>query len=117
MHFIKGKYGKCEFRDCLIGMKSIPDKVFDLAFADPPYNIEFKGFQGSPSKSKSIKSYSDSLPKEKYREWCKIWFEELKRILKRQIISPGLKNLSMWYNDQEITDIFAIFDKTGSFGS
>jgi modification methylase len=117
MSTVSGDFGQCEFRDCIEGMKAIPDKSIDLAFADPPYNIEFKGFVGSPSKSNSIKTYDDVLPPEQYRDWCKTWFAELQRISSRQIISPGLANLNMWYRDQEVTDIFGIIDKTGSFGS
>ena len=114
---ITGNSGKCLIQDCLNGMKNLPDNSFDIGFADPPYNIKFKGFAGSPSKSEKIQTYDDSRSPEDYREWCRIWFAELQRITKRQIISPGLRNLSMWYQDQEVTDLFAIFDKTGSFGS
>ena len=28
--------------DCLIELKKIPDRTFDLVFADPPYNLQLK---------------------------------------------------------------------------
>ena len=117
MEAIQGKFGSCIFNDCIDEMKKIPDNKFDLAFADPPYNIKFKGFVGSPSKSREIDHYDDQMSEEDYRIWCQTWFGELKRISERQIISPGLRNLTMWYRDQDVTDVFAMFDKTGSFGS
>ena len=30
-------------RDCLEGMKQLPDESVDLVFTDPPYNISHKG--------------------------------------------------------------------------
>ena len=48
--------------DCLKELKKIPDKSFDLVFADPPYNIG-KDFDG----------ISDTYDETEYKKWMKKW--------------------------------------------
>ncbi len=74
--------------DCIAFLESVrklyPGGVFDLAFADPPYNLK-----------KSYDSYSDSLAEHNYLEWCEEWLNGMIRTLK-----PGgslfLLNLPKW---------------------
>jgi len=54
-------------------LKIHPDGVFDLAFADPPYNLE-KGYT----------HYKDSLSDRKYIKWSEIWLD-----LMSKIVRPG----------------------------
>jgi len=61
-----------------------PEGVFDLAFADPPYNL-----------AKLYDSYRDTLAEQQYLAWCERWLEGLARVLK-----PGgslfVLNLPRW---------------------
>lgn len=77
--------------DCLIGMNRYPDKYFDLAIVDPPYGINFgkynrtnKDHIGNRVKSNRYKNsnWDNSTPD-------LIYFNELKRVSKNQIIWGG----------------------------
>jgi site-specific DNA-methyltransferase (adenine-specific) len=61
-----------------------PDGLFDLAFADPPYNLK-----------KDYDKYDDALAAEHYIEWCNQWLEGMVKTLK-----PGgslfVLNLPKW---------------------
>lgn len=57
--------------DCIDVFKTIPDDVFDLSFADPPFNLK-----------KDYNEYEDRLSEEKYIEWCKLWIMEMVRVTK-----------------------------------
>lgn len=61
-----------------------PDGIIDLAFADPPYNLE-----------KDYSSYSDKQKKNDYINWCNKWLKGMYEILK-----PGgslmVLNLPQW---------------------
>ena len=72
--------------DCLQAMKAMQDKQFDLAIVDPPYGIgdTFIGFSSGAKKGKLERvhkemKWDDNIPSEEY-------FEELKRVSKKQII-------------------------------
>lgn len=74
--------------DCMIGMKDIPDKYFELAIVDPPY---FEG-PNKPGFYRNGEFSSTLVPAGKYGE-LKHWdvpgteyFKELNRISKNQII-------------------------------
>ncbi len=71
--------------DCLKELKKIPDKTFDLVFADPPYNMQIGDKLTRPDASKvhgvidkwdQFKSFQD------YDNFCIKWLRECKRILK-----------------------------------
>lgn len=66
-------------------LKSISDETVDLAFADPPFNL------GKVYTSK----IDDSLKSHEYIAWCKLWIDEMIRVLR-----PGgslfLYNLPKW---------------------
>jgi site-specific DNA-methyltransferase (adenine-specific) len=71
--------------DCAQLLREIPEASVDLAFADPPFNLN--------------KTYSsnidDNLPDAEYLGWCRKWLMQLIRVLK-----PGgslfLYNLPKW---------------------
>lgn len=57
----------------------------DMVFTDPPYNLGFK-----------YNSHNDSMSTEQYEDFCRTWFNNLKVVTKKIIITPGTKNLPMW---------------------
>ena len=66
-------------------LKTIPNKTFDLVFADPPYNLQIGKKLKRPDDSKvngvndewdQFESFND------YDNFCKLWLTECKRILK-----------------------------------
>ena len=70
--------------DCLEAMKQMPDKYFDLAVVDPPYgigmdggNVGYKGFNNFTKKD-----WDKTTPE-------KVYFDELFRVSKNQIIWGG----------------------------
>ena len=68
--------------DCMEGMKSFPDKYFDLAIVDPPYGINVNKMTLGNGKKKIFRgsaNWDNIIPTEKY-------FIELFRISKNQII-------------------------------
>jgi site-specific DNA-methyltransferase (adenine-specific) len=76
-------------QDCMEAMKDFPDKYFDLAIVDPPYgNNDAIGIKDCLNKSKQktnrteYKLFKNNAPNELY-------FNELKRISKNQIIWGG----------------------------
>ena len=76
---------KLYLMDCMEGMAQFPDNYFDLCLTDPPYNL-----------NRTYNEYNDN--RSDYKEWCFMWFTELKRISKKVVLSVGVKNLSMWYD-------------------
>ena len=66
-------------------IKKIPDKTFDLVFADPPYNLQIGKklkrpddsiVNGVNDKWDQFKNFND------YDNFCKLWLTESKRVLK-----------------------------------
>ena len=92
---------KIHLGDCLELMKELPDKCIDLVLTDPPYGIgEAKGKNISRGKlaeatNYGIKDWDDKIPE-------KIYFDEIFRVSKNQIIFGGnyfveyLTNSSCW---------------------
>ncbi|UCG01387.1 MAG: site-specific DNA-methyltransferase [Candidatus Heimdallarchaeota archaeon] len=70
--------------DCISEMMNLPSNIIDLAFADPPYNL-----------NKDYGVYADSNSPIDYLEWTEKWLSEILRLLK-----PGgsfyLLNLPKW---------------------
>jgi site-specific DNA-methyltransferase (adenine-specific)/modification methylase len=66
-------------------LKTIPNKTFDLVFADPPYNLQIGKKLRRPDNSK-VNGVDDSWDHfknfEDYDNFCKNWLLECKRILK-----------------------------------
>lgn len=74
--------------DCIAEMeklsKKYPDGVFDLVFADPPYNLK-----------KDYKVYDDGLADQEYIDWCNKWLELCVRLTK-QTGSIFVLNIPKW---------------------
>ena len=71
--------------DCLKEIKKIPDKSFNLVFADPPYNMQIgkKLTRPDASKVNGVNDKWDQFSSFKhYDEFCIAWLNECKRILK-----------------------------------
>lgn len=74
--------------DCVAFLQRVkqlhPDGVFDLAFADPPYNLQ-KGYG----------NWDDALAEQHYLDWCNAWLDGMAQTLK-----PGgsllVLNLPKW---------------------
>ena len=66
-------------------LKKIPDKTFDLVFADPPYNLQIGKNLKRPDDSK-VNGVNDKWDQFKnfndYDNFCKLWLSESKRVLK-----------------------------------
>jgi site-specific DNA-methyltransferase (adenine-specific) len=77
--------GQLYQEDCLDLLARTPDSVFDLIFADPPFNLNKEYGKG----------ISDSLRDEEYLAWCESWIKECVRVLQ-----PGgafyLLNIPRW---------------------
>ena len=82
---------KIENGDSIEILKRIPDKSFDLVFADPPYNMQIGEKLTRPDDSK-VDGVNDKWDQfssfEHYDKFSKSWLKECKRILK--------DNGSMW---------------------
>lgn len=72
--------------DCMIGMQEYPNKYFDLAIVDPPYeNNDAIGILNGNKHSanrKDYKLFKNIAPTKEY-------FDELKRVSKNQIVWGG----------------------------
>ena len=71
--------------DSLKILKKIPDKTFDLVFADPPYNMQIGNELKRPDDSKvdGVNDKWDQFSNFKhYDDFSKAWLTECKRILK-----------------------------------
>jgi len=66
-------------------LKKIPDKTFNLIFADPPYNLQIGEKLKRPDDSK-VNGVDDKWDQfknfEHYDNFCKSWLVECKRVLK-----------------------------------
>lgn len=58
--------------DCLSTLTRMKPKIFDLVFADPPFNLNKKYGEG----------ISDNISREEYLLWCKQWIYQCYRVLK-----------------------------------
>ncbi len=71
--------------DCLEILKKIPDKYFDLIFADPPYNLQIGKDLKRPDSS-PVNGVHDDWDQfssfNSYDEFCQKWLTECKRVLK-----------------------------------
>lgn len=70
--------------DIVETLRNYPSNSIDLAFADPPYNLE-----------KMYNSYDDKKKEALYLDWCNSWLKEYIRVLK-PTGSLFLLNLPKW---------------------
>jgi hypothetical protein len=57
--------------DCLKGLGALPERSFDLVFADPPFNIGY-----------DYDVYEDRRGADDYLRWSRAWIDEVIRVLK-----------------------------------
>tara|TARA_Y100000590_G_scaffold433763_1_gene551180 strand:+ start:8521 stop:9588 length:1068 start_codon:yes stop_codon:yes gene_type:complete len=78
-------FNKIVNKNSLEILKKIPDKTFNLIFADPPYNLQIGEKLKRPDNSK-VNGVDDKWDKfknfEHYDIFCKTWLAECKRVLK-----------------------------------
>lgn len=85
------KSNKLYYKDCVSGMKEIPDSSVDLIIADPPYNLS-KGSALKWDNSKKLNGFGgdwnkvmvnwDNMSFQDYWDFTHAWLGEAKRILK-----------------------------------
>jgi len=82
--------------DCMNYLTEYPDNYFDLAIVDPPYGIGV----GSMTYAKGVEMATNSKAKRRdYRhsEWDirppKEYFDELRRVSKKQVVWGGITSL------------------------
>jgi len=77
--------------DCVEGMKRLPDKSYDLAIADPPYNLSSGGtwkwdnsetLKGMGGNWNKVMEEWDNMPLADYFQFTLAWLSEVKRIVK-----------------------------------
>ena len=90
-NFLEGKINQIILGDCLDIMNELPDNSFDLAIADPPYNVskgrfwnwdasaKLPGFGGNWTK---VMEQWDDMPLAYYLDFSLAWLSELKRLVK-----------------------------------
>ena len=66
------KLGKLYRTDCMDVLPRLGDESVDLAFADPPFNLN----KIYPS------GIDDDLKEQQYLDWCELWIGELARVVK-----------------------------------
>ena len=78
--------------DCMQGMKEYPDKYFNLAIVDPPYGIGVCSLAYTQGVKRVGKAMADRRDY-RHNEWDTKppieYFNELKRVSKKQIIWGG----------------------------
>ncbi len=77
--------------DCFEEMKKMKDGIFDMVFADPPYNMQLQNELYRPNNTK-VDGVEDEWDKfgsfQEYDDFTKKWLIEVKRIMK--------KNATLW---------------------
>lgn len=105
---------KVYLMDCIEGMKHYPDKYFDLAIVDPPYGIGASSKNFIRKGKQTGKSLAVSGTKYTAKDWDnyvpdEIYFNELRRVSKNQIVWGGnyfassLPNSSCWLIWDKVT--------------
>ncbi len=71
--------------ECISAMNALPEGVFDLVFADPPYNLQLEGELRRPNNTK-VDAVDDSWDQfasfEDYDRFTREWLSAAKRVLK-----------------------------------
>lgn len=95
-------------KDCIIGMKTIPDETIDLVVTDPPFAINFKAKKANYNRTASrVLSGYNEITKENYYEFTLNWMSQCFRILKE---SGGMYVFSGWNN---LGDILNAIEEIG----
>jgi len=62
---------KIQLKDCIEGMRELPDGCADLIIADPPYNL-----------NKDFGAWDETKRRDEWLPWSKKWLDEANRLLK-----------------------------------
>jgi len=95
-------------KDCIIGLKAIPDEKIDLVVTDPPFAINFKAKKANYNRiaSRVLSGYNE-IKVEDYYDFTYAWMQEVYRILKK---SGSMYVFSGWNN---LKDIQIALDNNG----
>ena len=95
-------------KDCIIGMKTIPDETIDLVVTDPPFAINFKAKKANYNRTASrVLSGYNEINVEDYYKFTNNWMLQVKRGLKK---SGSMYVFSGWNN---LKDILTALDVNG----
>jgi len=95
-------------KDCIIGMKTIPDETIDLVVTDPPFAINFKAKKANYNRTASrVLSGYNEINVEDYYKFTNNWMRQVKRVLKK---SGSMYVFSGWNN---LKDILTALDVNG----
>ena len=87
-------------KDCIVGMKTIPNEKIDLVVTDPPFAINFKAKKANYNRTSSrVLSGYDEIKVEDYYDFTNAWMAEAYRILKK---SGSMYVFSGWNNLKDI---------------
>ncbi len=100
------EWNHCYYKDCVEGMRELPDKCVDLGLTDPPYNLSFKGKKnlcsGSGNEKKQV-SFQNNSEKIYYSDenkdftlFVNDFLEEMIRVCNWVILTPGHPNLYLY---------------------
>lgn len=99
------EWNKVHYCDCMdlnIGILSLPNKSIEMCLTDPKYNTNFTGEKKGLRSGLRERKYEDKMSIEDYTNWCRNWFEQIKRVCYGSIlIHCGISNLNMWIADIE----------------
>ena len=74
---------KIHNKDCIVGMKAIPNEKIDLVITDPPFAINFKDKKANYNRTASrVLSGYNEIKAEDYYDFTHAWMSEILRILK-----------------------------------
>ena len=95
-------------KDCITGMKTIPDEKVDLVVTDPPFAINFKAKKANYNRTSSrVLSGYNEIKAEDYYDFTNAWMHEVYRVLKK---SGSMYVFSGWNN---LKDILTALDENG----
>ena len=95
-------------KDCIIGMKTIPDETIDLVVTDSPFAINFKAKKANYNRTASrVLSGYNEINVEDYYKFTNNWMRQVKRVLKK---SGSMYVFSGWNN---LKDILTALDVNG----
>jgi len=104
----KSVVNKIYNKDCIIGMKTIPDETIDLVVTDPPFAINFKAKKANYNRTASrVLSGYNEINVEDYYKFTNNWMLQVKRVLKK---SGSMYVFSGWNN---LKDILTALDVNG----
>ena len=95
-------------KDCIVGMKIIPDQTIDLVVTDPPFAIDFKAKKANYNRTASrvLSGYNEIKAKD-YYDFTNAWMNQAYRVLKK---SGSMYVFSGWNN---LKDILTGLDDNG----